>query len=187
MKRMGLGSLLDQVRTGPDGRFRTGALWPGDRYHVTVDVKPYAKAETPQAELSAGEARDVGTIALVETSAAVAGQVVGSDGKPIAGAEVFNRGDGPRPTSTRTGPDGRFRLEGLFAASKFAFARRDGVRYGRLADALKVAQRKYVFVRKDGYRFTGVAVDGEPQDVTIRLLKNEEAPASVETAGGRFL
>lgn len=176
MKGMGLGSLLDQVRTGPDGRFRTAALWPGDSYHVTVDVKPYAKSETPQAKLSAGEVRDVGTIALVETSAAVAGRVVGSDGKPIAGAEVFNRGDGPRPVSTRTGPDGRFRLEGLFAGSKFAFARRDGFRYGRLADALKIAQRKYVFVRKDGYRFAGVAVDGEPQDVTIRLLKHEETP-----------
>ena len=129
----------------------------------------------------------MGTIALVETSAAVAGRVVGSDGKPIAGAEVFNRGDGPQPTSTRTGPDGRFRLEGLFAGSKFAFARRDGVRYGRLADALKVAQRKYVFVRKDGYRFTGVAVDGEPQDVTIRLLKPDESADPLETARGRFL
>ena len=184
MKGTGLGSLLDQVRTGSDGRFRTAALWPGDRYHVTVDVKPYAKAETPQSELSAGEVRDVGTIALVETSAAVAGRVVGSDGKPIAGAEVFNRGDGPQPTSTRTGPDGRFRLEGLFAGSKFAFARRDGVRYGRLADALKVAQRKYVFVRKDGYRFTGVAVDGEPQDVTIRLLKPDESPTPWKPHGG---
>ncbi|MFO0890256.1 MAG: carboxypeptidase-like regulatory domain-containing protein [Isosphaeraceae bacterium] len=177
MKGMGLGSLLDQVKTGPDGRFQTAALWPGDRYHVAIDFKPYAKAETPEVPLSAGEVRDVGTIGLVESSAIVAGQVVDSDGKPIAGAEVFNRGDGPKPVSTRTGPDGRFRLEGLFAGSRFAFARRDGFRYGRLADALRIAQRKYLFVRKEGYRFGGMAVDGEPQDVTIRLVKEGESPA----------
>jgi hypothetical protein len=175
-KGMGLGQTLDQVKTGPDGRFRTRALWPGDRYHVTVDFKPYAKAETPQVMLSPGQTHDVGTIALVESSAALAGVVVGSDGKPIAGAEVFNRGDGPQPVSTRTGPDGRFRLEGLYSGSKFAFARRDGFRYGSLAEALKIAGRKYLFVRKEGYRFGGLAVDGEPQDLTIRLIKLGENP-----------
>jgi hypothetical protein len=187
-KGIGTGSILDQVKTGPDGKFLTQALWPGDRYHVTVDFKPYAKSETPQVPLSAGEVHDIGTIALVESAAVLAGMVVDSDGKPIANAEVFNRGDGPQPVSTRTGPDGRFRLEGLFSGSKFAFARRDGFRYGRLADALKIAQRKYLFVRKDGYRFGGLAVDGEPQDLTIRLFKlgenpppgKPDGPASVE-------
>ena len=172
----GIGNALDALKTDQDGQFLSRPLWPGDRYKVSIESKVFAKAETPEIEGSAGRVHDFGTISLVEVSAHVAGRVVGSDGKPIAGARVFNRGDSPRPTATETLADGRFQLDGLYSGSRFAFARRDGFRFGRLADALKTAQRKFVFVLKDGYRFKGAAVDGEADDLTIRLLKQEEPP-----------
>jgi protocatechuate 3,4-dioxygenase beta subunit len=176
MKGMGYGSALDALRTDQDGRFVSRAVWPGDRYKVSIESKVYARAETPEITGAAGEVHDFGTISLVDTSVHVAGRVLGSDGKPIAGARVFNRGDGSRPTATETAADGRFQLEGLFSGSRFAFARRDGFRFSRLADALAIAQRKFVFVRKEGYRFTGVAVDGEGDHLTIQLLRTDEYP-----------
>src|SRR5262249_41559019 len=161
---MGIGTALDALKTDQDGRFLSQAVWSGDRYKVSIESKVFAKAETPEITGGAGQVHDFGTISLVEVSAHIACRVVGSDGKPSARGKVFNLGDSPRPTATETSPDGRFRLEGLYSGSRFAFARRDGFRFGRFADALKTAQRKFVFVRKDGYRFEGVAVDGESDD-----------------------
>src|SRR5208282_2932652 len=114
------------------------------------ESKVFAKAETPETTGTAGQVHDFGTISLIETSAHIAGRVVGSDGKPIADARVFNRGDGPNPVATRTAPDGSFRLEDLYSGARFAYARRDG------------------------YRFTGVAVEGDTDDLTVRLLKSGE-------------
>ncbi len=176
MKGMGYGSVLDSLKTDQDGRFLSQALWPGDTYKVSFESKIFAKAETPETVGTAGQVHDFGTISLIETSAHIAGRVVGSDGKPIADARVFNQGDGPNPVATRTAPDGSFRLEDLYSGARYAYARRDGYRFARLADALRIARRKFVFVRKDGYRFTGVAVEGDADDLSVRLLRRDEPP-----------
>ena len=52
-------------------------------------------AEAPEVTGKAGETHDLGKVALIDTSGYLAGRVLGSDGQPIAGAGVFNRGDGP--------------------------------------------------------------------------------------------
>ena len=74
-----------------------------------------------------GETDDVGKIVLASTSGYLAGRVIGSDGKPIAGANVFNRGDAPEPVATATDSQGRFRLDGHVSGtgSLRSFARRD--------------------------------------------------------------
>jgi len=102
MKGMGYGSAMDSLKTDQDGRFVSQALWPGDRYKVSFESKVFAKAETPETTGTTGQVHDFGTISLIETSAHIAGRVVGSDGKPIADAGVFNRGDGPHPVAIRT-------------------------------------------------------------------------------------
>ena len=89
---------------------------------------------------------------LINTSGYLAGRVIGSDGKPIAGANVFNRGDAPEPVATSTDSQGRFRLEGLFPG------------------------RKYAFIRKEGYRFTGIKADDDADGLTITLHKTSEPP-----------
>ena len=89
---------------------------------------------------------------LINTDAYFAGRVVGSDGHPIVGAEVFNRGDAPGPVAKATDSQGRFRLEGMLPGTRF------------------------VFVRKEGYRFTGVKNQGNTDGMTITLLKTTEPP-----------
>jgi protocatechuate 3,4-dioxygenase beta subunit len=149
---MGLGSTFDAQTLDNSGWFVFRGLWPGDRYKVVIEAPGYGKAEPPEVQGKAGETQDLGTIALAGAGGHIAGRVVGSDGRPIAGATVFNRGDAPQPVTVRTDASGRFRLEGLFPDSKYAF------------------------VRKEGYRLTGAKVDGDADDLAITMLRTDEPP-----------
>ncbi len=148
----GISSVLEADTTTESGWFVFRDLWPGDRYKVVVEAPGWSKAEPPEVSGKSGETHDFGSIVLTAIEGHLAGRVVGSDGRPIAGATVFNRGDAPRPVETLTDDQGRFRLESLFPGTK------------------------YTFVRKDGYRFTGMKADGDADDMAITLLKTTEPP-----------
>ena len=121
MKGTGYGSPLDLIKTDQDGRFLSQALWPGDSYKVSFESKIFAKAETPETVGTAGQVHDFGTISLIETSAHIAGRVVGSDGKPIADARVFNQGDGPNPVAHPHSYRRQLPLEGLYSGARYAY------------------------------------------------------------------
>jgi len=155
----GLGNAFESYTTSIDGRFASTALWPGDVYKVAVTAEGYGQAESPEIAGRSGEDHDFGAIRLVGIAARIVGRVVDSAGNPAAGATVFNRGDGPRPATATTDADGRFRLEGLYAGGRYAF------------------------VRKEGYRFAGARVEGDADEVTVRLLRVDEPPPAWEPAG----
>ena len=144
--------MFEEYKTDTGGKFASTALWPGDRYKVTVTADGYGKAESPEIVGQAGEVYDFGAIRLVGASARVAGQVLDTAGKPVAGAIVFNRGDAPAGVTARTDPRGRFQLEGLLKGGK------------------------YIFVRKEGYRFTGTRVERDSDNVTITLRARTRPP-----------
>jgi hypothetical protein len=152
MRGSGMRSGLEAYTTNAAGWFVFRDLWPGGEYRITVEAKGHSKAETHEVTGTAGETYDFGKIALLNISGHLAGRVVGSDGRPVAGVTVFHRGDGPAPVSAQTDAQGRFRLDGLYP----------GV--------------KYAFLRHDGYRFTGVKADGDADDLTVRLLRTTEPP-----------
>ncbi|MGC8643648.1 MAG: carboxypeptidase regulatory-like domain-containing protein, partial [Isosphaeraceae bacterium] len=154
------GSIWKTYTTDKSGRFDTGTLFPEDTYSLNVTAKGYAPFHGDEIVGVAGLSRRLGTIKLAGTKGFIAGRVVGSDGKPIAGVTVFNRGNGLAEVSTRTDAQGRFRLDGLFPG------------------------RKYAFASKEGYRFTGTLVDGDRGDLTIRLLRNDEPPPAWKPAQG---
>jgi hypothetical protein len=63
----------------------------------------------------------------------ISGRVVDRRGKPVAGIEVFQSGDGPERTTTKTDADGRFSLGGFCQGPVCLFARGEGFRFfGRL-------------------------------------------------------
>ena len=115
-----------------------------------IEARGHARIETPELTGKAGETLDAGKIVLANTSGYLAGRVVGSDGKPIAGANIFNHGDAPEPVATASDSQGQFRLAGVFPG------------------------RKYAFIRKDGYRFTGIKADQDADGLTITLKKTSE-------------
>ena len=146
------GSMLATETTGTDGWFVFRNLWPQVDYRVVVEARGHKKAETPEVTGKAGETLDFGKVVLIGTSGHLAGRVVGSNGLPIAGAGVFNRGDAPEMIATSTDADGQFRLDGFLPSTRFAF------------------------VRKPGYRFTGIKVDGDAEGLTITLKRSDEPP-----------
>jgi RNA polymerase sigma factor (sigma-70 family) len=153
-------SALESTTTRENGWFLFRGLWPDLSYHVEIAARGQGEAEGPKVTGRAGETHDLGKIILGEIDGYLAGRVVGSDGRPIVGAAVFNRGDRPQPIATSTDPEGRFRLEGVFPGTRFAFA------------------------RKDGYRFTGVKVPDDTEGLTITLLKSGEPPPAWRPGDG---
>jgi hypothetical protein len=146
---------IEVLTTDADGRFTSGALWPRDRYQAVVSHEQFGKAESNQVPGEAGQLHDLGTVRLVATGKAVRGKVVGTDGKPLAGITLSQRGDGPVPTTAKTGPDGSFTLAGFFDRPGF------------------------VLIRSEGYRATAVAARPGGEPVTITLRKADEPPAPV--------
>ena len=69
--------------------------------------------------------------------------MVGTDGQPVSGAYVFNRGDGAELVATVTDSQGQFQLGSLLPGTKYAFIHKEGYRFtgswqtthaGRIAD-----------------------------------------------------
>ena len=157
MRRMARPRGVETLATDADGRFQSTGLWPRDRYSVTVRHEGYGRSESKQVTGEAGKVHDLGTIALVATGLTVRGRVVGTDGKPLAGVAVFNRGDGTTAMNTTSGADGSFKLAGFFDAPGFVFA------------------------KMDGYRFASVVARPGGESVTITLRKTSEPDAPLSS------
>ena len=87
------------VRTGADGQFRTPRrLRPDLEYRVDVEADGYSPADTGW--IQPGDRKlwylPAVTLQPSATTRTVAGRVVDAAGRPIAGAVVFQSGDGPR-------------------------------------------------------------------------------------------
>lgn len=101
-----------ETRSGPDGRFRLGSLRP---LKHTITVEPKGRVVDTRLEpvdLATGGEVDVGDV-VVGSGDRVAGRVVDGLGRGVEGAGV-NVGPSAAPRRrTRTGPDGKFDVEGL--------------------------------------------------------------------------
>jgi hypothetical protein len=143
------------IRTAADGSFQTpNNLMVGSSYRVVVrapGTEPILSdwitmSENPRALLPMIQ-RPLRTIS---------GRVVDRQGKPAAGIEVFQSGDGPERTATQTDAAGRFALAGF---------RHDGA--------------VFLFARGDGFRFFGRLIKPGDGDVTVELTRLSERPAHV--------
>jgi hypothetical protein len=82
--RAGVG--VRALRTDAKGAFRVSELPPG-AYHLEISRPPSAPLRSPDWTLAAGEARDVGALALRDGTA-VSGRVLDETGAPVGGARV---------------------------------------------------------------------------------------------------
>jgi hypothetical protein len=121
------------------GRFQTP-----DLFDTTTPVRIVALAQSMLAErsgwlLPSNDVTEVDDIVLARLRSIV-GQVVDSQGAPIAEATVFN-GDGHQRVETKTGSTGKFFLEDVPENALFLFAQKPGYRLtGILLDAEKAAE-----------------------------------------------
>ncbi len=146
---------LEELRTGPDGRFRTPDQVPvGNAYRIEAEAPGY---ESKGSDWVVAPAAEVPELKLRRSMVVheVAGRVIDSAGKPVAGAEVFQSGDGPRRTQGTTDNDGRFRVPGVPDTPAF------------------------LFVSKEGYHFIGRRVEPADRTVEFALRRLDEPPAAL--------
>ena len=138
-------------RTAADGSFQTpNNLFVGTPYRVVVrgpGLEPVLSHW-----ITIGKEPQTLPPIVVRPLRSITGRVVDRQGRPVAGVEVFQSGDGPVRTTTKTDSDGRFSLGGF---------RQDTV---------------FLFVRGENLRFHGQLVRAEESDFTIRLTRLSERP-----------
>ena len=120
------------LRTAADGSFQTpDNLLVGSSYRVVVRAPGMEPILSDW--ITIGDKPRVLLPMIQRPLRTISGRVVDRQGKPVAGVEVFQSGDGPERTSTRTDADGRFTLGGFRQGPVFLFARGEGFRFfGRM-------------------------------------------------------
>jgi hypothetical protein len=138
------------VQTDAAGQFQVKELWPADSHQLRATADGHTPFLAEDIKGSPGKTHDLGRIRLLSARGRIKGVVVDSQGKPLAGVEVLNRGYTREPPSVTTEASGRFCLDGFQPGPA------------------------YVFAVKDGYRFTGVRTASGAGDVVVKLLRKDE-------------
>jgi len=144
------------VVTDAEGRFTIPAIAAG---RLGVNVRPPEGSGLIGPRPPTDRAVEPGELTEVEIPLKkpaglreVAGKVIDRRGEPVAGAVVFQSGDAPARTRTKTDARGRFRLPGVAKG------------------------RTFLFARADGYRFAGMTVAPGGAEVTLRVNRAGEPP-----------
>ncbi|MGP0063644.1 MAG: carboxypeptidase regulatory-like domain-containing protein [Isosphaeraceae bacterium] len=148
-----------EIRTGPDGTFRVPKELDkrAKDFQVEVTADGFLSRQSEWVPSSEGDRIAFPDVSLRRspTFRFVSGRVVDREGKGVAGASVFQSGDGPRRTSATTDAQGGFRLAGM-----------------PNGDAL-------VFAEKAGFRFGGSIVKPGDTRIDVRLARVAEPPLSM--------
>ncbi len=140
------------LRTSADGRFQTpDNLLVGSMYRVVV--RAAGKEPIISDWIEIGDLPRTLLPMRLRPLRSISGRVVDRQGNPVANVEVFQSGDGPEQTSTRSAADGRFFLDGFRPGPAFVFA------------------------RGEGFRFHGQFIREGEQEVTVELTRRTERPA----------
>ena len=147
-----------EIKTGPDGTFRTPRELDRkpSEYRVEVEAPGFLPARTAWVPMGESDVVTLPDLALKRARGVrvVSGRVVDREGKPVAGASAMQAGDGPRWTSTKADASGKFRLPGVSGGEALVFA------------------------EAPGFRFGGSIVGPGADDLEIRLVRAAEPPTS---------
>ncbi len=147
-----------RIWTAPDGTFRTPKELDreGRSYQAEVVADGFHPGKSAWVPTGPGDVVALPEVRLQRalTIRVVSGRVVDREGRPVAGALVFQSGDGPSRTEATADDAGRFRLPGVYAGPALVFA------------------------EQDGFRFGGAVVRAGDEAVEVRLAREVEAPAA---------
>ncbi len=120
------------LHTAADGSFRTpDNLLVGSKYRVVVRAPGFEPILSKW--ITVTDQPRVLLPIIQRPLRSLSGRVVDRQGNPLANVEVFQSGDGPERTTTKTDRDGRFTLGGFCQGQVFLFARGQEFRFfGRL-------------------------------------------------------
>ncbi len=121
----GEGSFL--THTDADGRFRTRGRLPSRADYAAEATAP-GRLAARSPVIAAGPGPDRPTVLVLRRIRSARGRVVDRRGRPVAGALVRQRGDGPMPTEAHSEADGRFQLPGVIEGPALVLAEKPGFR-----------------------------------------------------------
>jgi hypothetical protein len=140
------------LRSAADGSFQTpDNLMTGSTYRVAIMAS--GKEPILSDWITIGEKPRTLALMVQRPLRTVIGRVIDRQGRPVANIEVFQSGDGPGQTSTRTDAAGHFALPGF--------------RQGPV----------FLFVRGDGFRFHGQLIKATERNLSVELVRLSEQPA----------
>jgi protocatechuate 3,4-dioxygenase beta subunit len=115
LRAVGMDREKPDAVSAANGNFTLGGLSVG-QYQLTVSKEGFAQKSVPSLEVKA-DVENVWSPITLSPGIALGGTVQNSAGQAIPGALILvvEPGGVTRPTSTSTGPDGKFRLDGLTA------------------------------------------------------------------------
>jgi Carboxypeptidase regulatory-like domain len=136
----------EPLRTAADGSFQTPpSLLAGSTYRVVVQVQGSDPILSDWITVLEKPVR-LGPM-MLQVLRTITGRVSDRQGRPLAGVEVSQSGDGPEPTSARSDGQGRFSLGGFRAGPVFVFARGAGFRFHGQLVAASAAEAELVLTR----------------------------------------
>jgi hypothetical protein len=139
------------LRTAADGSFQTpDNLLVGSSYRVVIRAPGMEPILSDW--ITIGDKPRILLPMIQRPLRTLSGRALDRQGRPLAGIEVFQSGDGPERTATTTDADGRFSLGGFRQGTVFLFA------------------------RGEGFRFFGRMVKPGDRDVTVEVTRISERP-----------
>lgn len=101
--------------TDADGRFNIRGVPLEHGFVLTARTRGYGATNVEvKSDDIHGYRVDAGSIVLLRGQLSISGIVVDTDGKPVAGVEIYCYGEGQPGSRAVTAPDGKFRLDGVF-------------------------------------------------------------------------
>jgi protocatechuate 3,4-dioxygenase beta subunit len=183
------------VHSDEQGRIQVEALPLGQRYGLYVSARGYGNA---QQEMDSADSKadhyDFPTLVVKIADRKLAGRVLGTDGKPVAGVPVWMRGDGQPNGNATTDADGRFFYgavcEGPVTVSanfKGAYGSADAMG-GDTNVVIRFDARNRAYVAAPPQTLTGTVSDssGKPADgarVVVTPTFGMEATAKTDANG----
>ncbi len=184
--------------TDREGYFEIGGLADG-RFDLAADAAGFAPLAVPGVELPPGGGRvDLGTLFL-EPGLRLEGQVVDSNGEPVAEAWVWARDDNAmgmgsligadrREADSRTGPDGRFVVDGLARGNQQSVrAEAEGYTRALLSGVEIPAEEPLRIVLERSASLSGVVTDSSGAPVEGARVMVRAEPGNVPITGSRFV
>lgn len=138
-----------ETTTDVEGRFRTpGSVGRDVEIAAFVRAKGCLPARTAWTR---GSEKDVPRFADLKLTRlrTISGRVVDRQRRPLAGARVFQAGDGVKRSEVTSGADGRYELSGVSEGEAFLFAVHSGFRFHGQALAPRIRQAEITLARVD--------------------------------------
>ena len=152
----------------------------GTRYRAIISPGKYAVASSETITAEGQDAITLPPITVIRLRT-IAGRVVDTDGRPVAGARVLNWGNPAPLTDATTGPTRLLKLGGLAREKSLLFVDAPGYRFHRAATDPGKSTIELVLRRDDQPPAGGVASLGPPitRERAIRLAEAVLKPYSV--------